>query len=255
MTRADMTSKRICAVCRWRELDPDRTQTCRTCQQHHRQQLNLLATLDQGLLTTIYRNEPTHGHPNINLLDLTLTAHTPTPTDPHQTGNLPTATLLTRWIQTFAGNHAHTLNTHRAAQWHQTHHHQTINHPQYPQFADDLHHAYNLTLTLINRAHKPTQHPAPCPHCHTPGQPPTLQQNPGQDWTHCRRCGNTYTPQELATLTQNAIPPTTPLTATQAAHLLGIPAQRIRKWAHRGLITPTTPHHYRYDQLQQLATH
>ncbi|GAA1395208.1 hypothetical protein ACFQZ4_24100 [Catellatospora coxensis] len=60
--------------------------------------------------------------------------------------------------------------------------------------------------------------------------------HPAADWIECPGCGSLYSDSDYAEFARAELPDDTPLWAVQAATALGVPVQRIWKWASRGLL-------------------
>lgn len=240
-------SARTCVVCGWRDLTPAQSHVCTTCERQIRQHLMDLA--DTALLLP-HAVAPAGGAEGrlpvrVAVLDLTMPARTRpvrSTGEDDATGESITATLAywaVRWSYTAPAlgyRPSNSVGSVALWLWDQMHWAvQSALTAQLDEMAADVRHqvaAARRALDLTAGLRQPAVQLTAACRC---GEA-ALRRVLGADWIDCSACKRLYSEDEYGDLAREDLDDHLLLTASEAAVALGVPVERIWKWASRNYV-------------------
>lgn len=231
-----------CIIDGWRDLEPGRPQVCAPCELRIGQHLDLLAAA-APLLAVVASTEPAAGRIPVKLLPLDLTLPPQTlPTaglERDQIGAQPIATVLGLWVEDWTGRDVLTASaTSSALVLRRGLTDACREHAAIDEFAREVRGLVAAARHALGRNLQGTRYGTPCPSCATK----TLIRIPGADWIECGPCGRLWDEESYAALTievlRKAVPTTMLLPIPDAARVLGIKADRLRKAVQHDRLHP-----------------
>lgn len=240
---------RTCVVCGWRELPPHRPHVCDRCETDIRAWLEELADHAEVIgraLVSLTAGRDGKLPMRTSVFDLSLPARSRPVRSTgaaDATGESIAAGLgwwAVRWSQIAPTSWQPSNSVGSIALWlYELLDWACVHNVEVREFSQDVRDLLASTRRALNVTGKAgktsiarVQFTAACHRC----EGLNLFAHPAADWIECPDCGSLYSDSDYAEFARAELPDDTPLWAVQASTALGVPVQRVWKWASRHLL-------------------